>query len=262
VSGKTPNSIGEEIVMNTPVSGSAEQLKVGGLGALYLAAAYIVAMSYFLVVVKYTDVVDPVEKVSSIVANHSSLLVINLVTYEVFGIVLAILALSLHARLRRGAPVLSQAGAVVGCIWATMLVASGLVNNAGGAAVVALQATNPAQAVSVWQAVEPVADGLGSAGGELLGGLWVVLVSVAGLRAAAFPKAMSWFGLAVGAAGVVSVVPGLAAGAYVFGLLQIVWFAWLGIALIRAATRRAVPAELRVRGARRPSDDRVSANGS
>jgi hypothetical protein len=225
--------------MKASVSGSAQQLKVGGLGALYLGAAYVVAMLYFLVFVKYTDVVDPVEKVSSIVANHGGLRMMNLISYEVFGIVLAILALTLHAHLRRGAPVLAQAGAVVGCIWATMLVASGLVNSAGGAAVVELHATNPAQAVATWQAIEPVADGLGSSGGELLGGLWVLLVSVAALRAAVFPKALNWSGIVVGAAGLVSVVPGMAAGAYVFGLLQIVWFVWLGIVLLRTTSRRS-----------------------
>jgi hypothetical protein len=35
------------------------------------------------------------------------------------------------------------------------------------------------------------------------------------------------------------VVPGLAAGAYAFGLLQIVWFAWLGIVLMRTSSRRS-----------------------
>lgn len=228
--------------MKASVSGSAQQVKVGGLGALYLAAAYVVAMLYFLVFVKYTDVVDPVEKVEAIVANHLGLRVMNLVSYEVFGIVLAILALSLYARLRSGAPVLAQVGAVVGCIWATMLVACGLVTTAGGEAVVALHGTSPAQAVATWQAIEPVADGLGSANGELLGGLWVLLVSVAALRARAFPTALNWSGIVVGTAGLVSVVPGLAAGAYVFGLLQIVWFAWLGIVLLRTAFRRPEPA--------------------
>jgi len=246
--------------MKTSVSGSAQQLKVGGLGALYLAAAYVVAMLYFLVFVKYTDVVDPVEKVNAIVANHGGLRVMNLVSYEVFGIVLAILALSLHGRLRSGAPVLAQAGAVVGCIWATMLVASGLVNSAGGAAVVALHATNPAQAVATWQAIEPVADGLGSANGELLGGLWVLLVSVAALRSSVFPKALNWSGIVVGVAGVASMVPVLAAGAYVFGLLQIVWFVWLGIVLLRTTSRRGVPAiEEHVDAAARLSEDKLSA---
>ena len=223
--------------MNTSVSGSAAQMKVGGLAALYLAAAYVVAMLYFLVFVTYSDVVDPVERVNAIVANHGSMRLVNLISYVVFGIVLAILALALHARSGRRAPVLSQAATAVGCLWAAMLVASGLVFNAGGAAVVALHSTSPAQAVAVWQAIQPVADGLGGSGGELLGGLWVLLVSVTATRTAALPKALNCSGIVVGAAGVVSVLPGLAAGAYVFGLLQIVWFVWLGVVLLRTASR-------------------------
>lgn len=220
----------------------SEQRKLEGFAALYLPAAYVVAMLYFLVFVKYADVVDSVEKVNAIVANHDSMRLVNLVSYVVFGIVLAILAVSLHARLRHGAPALSLAASVVGCIWATMLVASGLVFNAGGAAVVALHPTSPAQAVAAWQAIEPVADGLGGAGGELLGGLWVLLVSVAAWRAGAFPRALSWSGIAVGAVGVVSVLPGLAAGAYLFGVLQIVWFVWMGIVLLRSDSRSPKPA--------------------
>jgi hypothetical protein len=245
--------------MNTSVSGSAHQFKVGGLAALYLAAAYLVAMPYFLVLVKYTYLVDPVEKMNSIVANHDSLRVMHLITYVVFGIVLAVLALTLHVHLRRGAPALSQVAAVVGSIWAVMLVASGLTFNAGMSAVVDLHATSPAQAMSAWQAIEPVADGLGSAGGELLGGLWVLLVSAAALRGAALPKALSWCGVAVGAAGVLSVVPVLVDLAYVFGMLQIVWFVWLGTVLLRTTSRRGVPAiKDHLDAAARLSEERLS----
>ena len=76
----------------------------GGLAALYLAAAYVAAMPYFLVFVKYPSVVDPVEKVALLVGNHGSMRVMYLITYVIFGIVLAVLALALYARLRDGAP--------------------------------------------------------------------------------------------------------------------------------------------------------------
>lgn len=233
---------GKKTTMYTSVSGSTQHVKVGGFAALYLAAAYVVAMPYFLFVVRISDVSDPVEKVSLVVSNHDSMRAMYLITYVVFGIVLAMLVMAIHARLKGGAPALSQAAAVVGCLWAAMLVASGLTFNAAITASVGLHATSPAQAVSVWQAMEPVANGLGSSDGELLGGLWVLLVSVAALRSAALPKALNWSGVVVGAAGVVSVLPGLAAGAYVFGLLQIVWFVWLGIVLLRTASRRSARA--------------------
>ena len=228
--------------MNTSVGGGVRKQKVGGLAAFYLTAAYLVAMPYFLIVVKYQDVVDPIEKVALLVGNHNSMRVMYLITYVIFGLVLAVLSLALYPRLRNGAPILAQAATAVGLIWAGVLVASGMIFNAGAAAVVGLHGADPAQAVAAWQAIEPVAQGLGGSGGELLGGLWILLVSVAALRTGGLPKALNWLGVAIGAAGVISVVPALNDVAYGFGLLQIVWFAWLGIALLRSTTRAADPA--------------------
>ena len=229
--------------MNPSVGGSVRRRqKVGGLAALYLAAAFVVAMPYFLVFVKYPSAVDPAEKVALLVRNHDSMRVMYLITYVIFGLVLAVLALALYARLRDEAPILAQAATAVGLIWAVVLVASGMIFNAGVAAVVGLHGTDPAQAVSAWQAIEPVAQGLGGSGGELLGGLWVLLVSAAALRTARLPKVLNWLGVAIGAAGVASVVPALNGLAYGFGMLVIVWFAWLGVVMVRTASRAAVPA--------------------
>ena len=214
--------------------GGVRQQKAGGLAALYLAAAFLVAMPYFLMFVKYPSVVDPVEKVAMLVSNHDSMRVMYLITYVIFGIVLAVLALALHARLKDEAPALAQAATAVGLIWAVVLVASGMVFNAGMTAVVGLHGADPAQAVAAWQAIEPVAQGLGGSGGELLGGLWVLLVSVAALRCRALPKVLGWLGVVIGAAGVFSVVPALNDLGYAFGSLQIVWFVWLGIIMLRA----------------------------
>lgn len=211
--------------------------KMGGLAALYLAVAYLLAMPYFLVVVNYPDVTDPAAKVALLAASHGSMQAMYLVTYVVFGVALAVLALALHERLKLAAPLLAQVAVVVGLLWAFALVAGGLVFNAGMAAAVSLYPTNPDQAVALWQAVEPVAQGLGGSGGELLGGLWVLLVSIAGLRTAQLSRPLSWLGVAIGVAGIVSVLPPLRDAGYVFGLLQIAWFVWLGVGLLRAGER-------------------------
>ena len=232
--------------MNSSVGGSVRQQKVGGLAALYLAAAFVVAMPYFLAVVKYPSVTDPAEKVALLASNHDSMRVMYLITYVIFGIVLAVLALTLYPRLKDGAPALTQAATAVGLIWAFVLVASGMIFNAGVAAVVDLHAANPAQAVAAWQAIEPVAQGLGGSGGELLGGLWVLLVSVAALRTGGLSKALNWLGVAIGAAGVLSVVPAFNDVAYGFGLLVIGWFAWLGVVMLRTPSRAAAPASIAV----------------
>jgi hypothetical protein len=211
----------------------ARQQRAGGVAALYLAAAYLVAMPYFLIVVDYPTAMDAAQKkVALLVANQNSMYVMHLITYVVFGIVLAALALALWKRLA-GSPSIAAVGGVVGLIWACMLVASGLVFNYGGAAVIELYDKSPAQAVSAWQAIEPVAEGLGSGQGELLGGLWVLLVSLAALRTAGLPKALNWVGILIGIAGIASAIPVLLEARYIFGLLEIVWFIWVGIVMFR-----------------------------
>jgi hypothetical protein len=84
-----------------------------------------------------------------------------------------------------------------------------------------------------WQGIEIVASGLGNGNGEILGGLWVLLVSLAALRPGGLPKGLNVLGVLVGVVGILSVLPGLTGLTGVFGLSQIIWFVWLGIVLLR-----------------------------
>lgn len=207
--------------------------RVGGLAALYLALAYLAAMPYFLVVLNDQGVVDPAARLALLVNHQGSLYLINLITYVVFGLVLTVLALALAERFSDATPAMARVIAGWGIIWSCLLIASGTVANLGMESVAALYVKDAAGAVSAWQIIEPIADGLGGGGGEALGGPWMLLVSLAGLRSQRLPRALNWLGLATGAAGLVSNLPALRESAVVFGLLQIVWFIWLGIVLLR-----------------------------
>jgi hypothetical protein len=223
--------------MKAQVPGNTRHQKAGGFAAIYLALAYLIAMPYFLIAVDYPGATDAAEKVALLADHRGSMTALYLVTYVIFGIVLAVLSLSLYRRMKDGTPVLAQAAAAVGLIWALMLVASGLVFNFGMETVARLTETAPEQAAAAWQAIGPVAEGLGGAGGEILGGLWVMLVSWAALRTKTMPRTLGWLGLAIGVIGILSVFPPLRDAAMVFGLLQIVWLVWTGIVMLRATER-------------------------
>jgi hypothetical protein len=209
--------------------------KFGGFAALYLAVAYLIGMVIFLAVLDYPSITDPAQKVSLLVEKQAVIFSTNLLMYVFFGVFLIVLSLALYERLKPGAPAIMQAASVIGMIWAGSLVASGMVSNAGITPVVALYAKEPAQAALTWQGIETVANGLGNGNGEILGGLWALLVSLAALRAGGLPKGLNIIGLLVGTVGIISIIPGLTeVMSGVFGLSQIIWFVWLGIVLLRS----------------------------
>lgn len=214
--------------------------KMGGLAALYEAVAYVVAIIGYLLVVGDVGVVDPVQKVALLVDNQAITYILNLFTYIVFGVFLVVLALAIYQRLKTDSPALVQVATAIGLIWACVVIASGMVANVGMDAVVDLYDQDPAQAATVWLAIDSVAMGLGGAGGEILGGIWILLASWAALQAGEFPKALNYLGAAIGVMGLISVVPVLGElRGLIFGLGQIVWFVWLGIVILRKSPSAA-----------------------
>jgi hypothetical protein len=208
--------------------------KFGGFSALYLAAAYLIGMTIFLVVLDYPSITDPAQKVALLVEMQMVTFATNLLMYVFFGVFLIVLSLALYDRLKSGAPAIMQVATVIGIIWAGSLIASGMVANAGIAPVVALHTKDPVQAALTWQGFETVASGLGNGNGEILGGLWTLLVSLAALRAGGLSRGLNILGLVVGAVGIITLIPGLIDLVGVFALGQIVWFVWLGIVLLRS----------------------------
>ena len=120
-----------------------------------------------------------------------------LTIYVVFGVFLVVLSLALYERLKAGSPAVAQTATAFGIIWAGLVIASGMVANVGTGVVVDLYSRDPAQAASLWLAVNSVVRGLGG-GNEIVGGLWVLLVSWAALRAGELPRLLNYLGLVLG----------------------------------------------------------------
>jgi hypothetical protein len=210
--------------------------KLGGFAALYLAVAYLIGIVLFLFVLDYPSIVSPSQKVALLVNQTMLIYTTNLLMYVVFGIFLVILTLALYERLLAASPTIIRLATVIGFIWAGALMVSGMVSNAGVAHTVALYAQDPTQAALTWVAIESVANGLGGANGEILGGVFTLLVSWAALQVNGLPKWLNYLGILIGVVGIFSTVPGLSDLAPLFGISQIVWFVWLGIVLLRHGT--------------------------
>ena len=223
--------------IHNPTSEKTGSSRAGAIGAITAAATFVFGIALFVTTMSDYTEGDPTpgESVEFLVGHQSSLFVWYFVIFLVFGVAIIPLARTLHRRLADVSPQLADIGAVFAYIWAGLMFATGMISNIGIEAVADLAETDPDRAVTVWSTIDVVTNGLGG-GNELVGGIWIALVSVAGLATAGLPRWLNRVGLVTAVAGLVTVVPDFEAAEMVFGLGSIIWFVGVGIALLRNRT--------------------------
>lgn len=210
--------------------------KSGGIASLIQALCYICGFAMLATAMNPGDAEGwtQIQKLEFILEREALFQLWNIIIYVVFGIALVVLAVVLHRLLEGPSSLLMAIATPFGLIWAGLVIASGMVASVGLSEMAELFARNPAEATSSWFIIGTVQDGLGG-GVEIIGGLWVLLVSVSSLRSRVLlPTPVNLVGLVVGIAGIVTIVPALSSLGTVFGLAQIIWFIAVGVVLLRA----------------------------
>jgi hypothetical protein len=207
--------------------------RIGGTAAILAAGTFAYGIALFVTsLADYTDPdATPAESVDFLVDHQGQLLAWYIGIFIVFGAALVPMALALRQRLVDRAPILANTATVFAAIWAGLMYATGMISNIGIEVVADLADSDPDRAVSVWAAIDTVTNGLGG-GNELVGGIWIGLVSIAGLTTTLLPRWLNVVGLITAAAGLVTVVPAFEAVEMVFGLGSIVWFIGVGVTLL------------------------------
>ena len=210
--------------------------RAGGWAALGQAATFIIGMILFATVVASADYgaldTDVGEHLRFLADNTLLLNVWYAAIYLAFGAFLVVQSLALLSRV--GASFMARVGTAFGLIWATLMFAVGMTAMIGSDMVLDVAAQDSALAASMWATIQMLIQGLGG-GIELVGGLWITLMSVAALRSRSLPKNLNYLGLVVGAAGILTttlLLPDVLTA--LFGLGIIVWYVWIGITMLRS----------------------------
>lgn len=214
----------------------ADMQRVGGVAAMTMAATFIVGFALYFAFLTGSgfDSEDPIEKVAFLAENQTILSVWHLIIYVLFGIALVALSIALYTQMQAKSPGIAEAATAFGLIWAGLVIASGMIAVVGMGNVADLHAADPVQAGSVWLAIESVQIGIGG-GIEIVGGLWVLLIGWAAVRARELSRGLNYLAVVIGIAGILTIVQTLEAFGAVFGLGLIVWFIWVGIHMIRGS---------------------------
>lgn len=206
---------------------------IGGVCAIVEAFIYITAFIVYGGILVYPSAnANEEERLNFLSENYLTLSILNLTSYVLFGILLAVLVLAIHQRLKNYAPNFSKLAAVFGIIWVGLVIASGMIGNIGLNAVIEIGVNEPEKAMLIWSSVSIISEGLGG-GNEVVGGIWVLFLSIIALKGQLFSKPLIFLGVLVGVAGILTIYP-LEVFTEIFGISQIIWFLWLGIFMIRA----------------------------
>lgn len=224
------------------MSSSSNLQKMGGIAALLHGAAYLTAIFVFFTMLAPLLNADPRQYMAFIADNQAAMYADALISYWLTGATVVVMALAIYARLRTGSPVLMMIATAFGLIWAALIIGSGnlMLNDIG--VVAKLYAHNPAQAETVWLTLNAVETGIVS-GNEIVGSLWVLLLSLAALQSGGLSKRLNYLGVALGllgvTAGLLAFIPAVKDLVMAFGLGMVVWSLWVGVVMWRRSTVEA-----------------------
>lgn len=211
------------------------EAKAGGVASLIQAFCYICGFAMLATVMNPGNTSDwsDVQKLEYILQHAALFQLWNVIIYVIFGVALVILAVTLHRLLGGSKSLLMAIATPFGLIWSGLVIASGMVANVGLTAISDIYARSGEEAVNSWAIIATVQDGIGG-GVELVGGVWVLLVSVSSMISGELlPRWLNWLGYIVGVTGIATIVPLLSELGAVFGLTQIIWFVVVGVVLLR-----------------------------
>jgi hypothetical protein len=206
--------------------------KLGGFCSIALGLIYIIAFIVYGGILDYPkEDATEIERINFLFDNYVILSIINLISYVLFGILLAVLVVSLHQKIKDDSPNLSMLASVFGVIWVGLVIASGMIANTGLNFVIEIGIEDPQKAMAIWTSIGVVSEGLGG-GNEIVGGVWVLLLSITAFKYSFFSKPLNLLGLLVALAGILTILP-FDVFKEIFGISQIVWFIWIGVSMIR-----------------------------
>ncbi|WP_411369140.1 hypothetical protein [Pseudidiomarina salilacus] len=220
-----------ETLRHCQVSGS-KLSRFGALAFFLMPVCYLGMFIIFGAVLAIPQGADINERIGYVVAEQGLIQIAYLLGYLIFGVLLLVSVQAIHNRFLGVSRHLLNSASLFGFIWVVLMMCAGMIALVGMNTMIILYSKDPQAAAILFYSYTMVVNALGG-GIELVGGMWVLLLSIVGLRSHIFPRLLCWVGFLVGVFGVLTVFPSLPFIKEVFGLTQIVWFIWVGTVLCR-----------------------------
>ena len=218
--------------MTTQAISSPALIRAGGFAAIGMALCYISVAVIFFGLLAVPAGLDSLGRLQFFLQQEYLLVAIGWgIGYLLFAVLLAILLQALRQVMPPNQSAFAALAERFGNVWLVLMMASGMVALVSMDMTLRLLDSSTEQALALYNTGNLLTNALGG-GIELVGGLWVLLLSIAGLQQQRFGKALHLLGLVVGNLGILTVLHTVPYLKDAFGITQLIWFIWLGVSLL------------------------------
>ncbi|WP_051275339.1 DUF4386 family protein [Aestuariibacter salexigens] len=216
---------------NIKIDNDIKFRRAGAVAFFMMPLCYVCMFVVFgaLLSIPQTDVIN--DKIAYIASNQDMISVAYLSGYLVFGCLLLVAVQATHNMLSHRQSHLLNSASIFGLIWVVLMMCAGMTALVGMQTMSDMYSDGKGSAETVFYIYATVVNALGG-GIEFLGGMWVLLVSMVALRQQQFPKPLGLFGCLVGVLGILTIYLAIPGFKDAFGLSQMVWFIWFGVAML------------------------------
>ncbi|NVK57209.1 MAG: hypothetical protein HWE26_16530 [Alteromonadaceae bacterium] len=210
-------------------------LRCGAFAYFGMPLCYIGMFVIFGILLSVPQAADLSQKIACIASQQSMLSVAYVLGYLIFGCLLLVAVQATQARLNVASSHLLDFASAFGFIWVVLMMCSGMLALVGLNTMVTLFSQGSTHAETLFYVYTTVVNGLGGVI-ELVGGIWVLGLSVCGLKTKQLAKGLNYFGCLVGVLGICTLIQTVPGFKDAFGLCQILWFIFMGVALFKSNT--------------------------
>lgn len=198
--------------------------------AAFLCAACFIVGFIMIFYIEPGIHLNPHQRLAFILSNGRFFQAWYLVIFVAFGTSLLVLVNGINKIIARYQTLTYYLSMMFGFIWACYTIACGCIAIFSIEYLLSLPSE---QQTSIWFALYSIQMGLGD-GVEWVGGLWLLTLSLHGIKHNLPTQSLHRFGVFVGLLGCLTLIPALSTIGAAFGIASIIWFVWAGALFYRA----------------------------
>jgi hypothetical protein len=221
---------------NPTISQSNQDLKqlktLAGAAFICMALCYITLFIIYGAVLSTPADVSTAEKIAYLIENKALFNFTYVLGYVVFACLLCFCVYVLGSLYQNVSKSTMTMASLFGYFWVVVLLCTGMIGISSNELLVNFSVANPDAAEVIYYARILMTESLGG-GIEFIGGVWLLLLGVISWRHNLLSKSLTAFTLVKGAIGVATLFSAESLLRELFGITGIIWFIWMGIALIK-----------------------------